>query len=281
LAIISLVTKESIAQQSNASADVCNSISRFYSISDLQKEIDSLNQICDKYLNGIENNTEICDNSMGTVMQKYKECHVLNISTDRYYDSQDTSIYIKFRFTGCEELKNISISYKKDNLRIDSTFNFNHQNWEVTETDNSSGNYKVKFSGGGKVENIYDKQKRLIYRIHINDRLDALADERYFWQNGRLAKTIIKGVERVFTYGTPCDSIIVEPTDLHQMGQVDFNPPPVYNKSFGLLPEETDHEYENFKRNPYKHYAPSSVLEKQKARCEEYKESQKKKEGKK
>jgi len=55
----------------------------------------------------------------------------------------------------------------------------------------------------------------------------------------------------------------------------------VYNKSFGLIPEENDPEYDKFKRNPYLYYAPTELLEKQKRRCEEYKESQRKKRNKK
>jgi hypothetical protein len=309
LVIVSFAQKENTVQQGNIVTNMCNSISRFYFISNLQKEInsleqkfeickkakkdtipnlqkeiDSLEQITNKCLYGIESDAEICANSMGTIMQKYEECKALNIFTDKYYSSQDTNIHIKFRISyGCKESKTISTSYKNNNIKIDSIFNFNYGNWEITEIDELAGTSKIKTSDGGKVEKVYDKQKRLINYIYIirrNNRIDTLAYEQYFWEKGRLAKTIFKGVTRNFIYGAPCDSVIVTPSDYALKDGIDFNPPPVYNKSFGLIPEENDLEYEKFKRNPYLYYAPIELLERQKARCEEYKKTQKKKSGK-
>ena len=97
-----------------------------------------------------------------------------------------------------------------------------------------------------------------------------------FGKNDRLVKTIMANVERNFIYGSPCDSIKVDPPDYPP--REGFSSQATFHKSFGLIPEESDPEYEEFKRHPY-HYANSAsskMLERQKKRCEEYKKSQKK-----
>ena len=308
LAITSFAIEEVTTQE-------CYYFSMFYSIADLQKEVISLEQEFEKCKESRKNtldsllreitfleqenekchmSTEIdvaekCMHIVESIWQKRDKCWASRIDVEKNYSSQDTTIRIRFTTNhSCNEKKTFFISYKKKGITMDSTFYFNDDYWEVTERDDSTGSYKSKTSGGSKMESLYDKQKRLINFIYVENKYinnssikDTLAFEHYFWEKGRLVKTIIKGVERVFTYGTPCDSVIVNPSDLHQMGQVDISSPPVYNKSFGLLPEETDHEYENFKRNPYRYYAPPSLLEKQKARCEDHKKSQKKKGNKK
>jgi hypothetical protein len=106
----------------------------------------------------------------------------------------------------------------------------------------------------------------------------VIRSERYIWdEKGRLVQMVDKGKIRNFIYGTPCDTVKVEPSDFIYPH---FGTPPVYDRSFGEIPEESDPEYEKFKEGPYEFRAGPELLERQKARCEEYKESQKEKGGK-
>jgi hypothetical protein len=167
--------------------------------------------------------------------------------------------------------------YKLNKFRRDSTV-YPNGDWRVFEIDNISMETSEITSWGAKSLRKYDEKKRITEVYHINEKGDTLISEQYFWENGKLAKTRIDGVERVLIYGTPCDSIIVTPPDFPRG---DFNPSTMYDKSFGLIPEESDPEYGHFKLSPYQYRAPPELLERQKRRCEEYKATQKKKEGKK
>ena len=248
-------------------------------IAELRKEIDSLNQGFEKcFWDGGY------DNCFKALEQKHKECQAFReLFVQKYYDSPDTTIALRiFIDLECKEVKKFSIKDRKNKVEKDS-FYYDNGHWEVTESywlEAKDGKmqkiYKIKGDGGGEDITIRDEQGRITDNLFIGKNNDTLRREQYFWQNGRLVRTIMKGVERNFIYGSPCDSIIVDPPDDSPRG--DFSPPPVYHKSFGLIPEESDPEYEEFKRHPY-HYANSAslkMLERQKKRCEEYKKSQKK-----
>jgi len=180
--------------------------------------------------------------------------------------------------------------------RKDSTI-YKNGTWELMEwyyeDENNSKTVYISTSGS-KITNIYDSLGRIISNVHIEKNGDTITSERYVWEeNGRLIQIITRGDEinmsgfviggpteppkfkpkvksypkyvvRNFIYNTPCDSVRVEPTDYGR-----------YDKSFGKIPDESDaFEYERFKINPYMY--TGNVLLKQKARCEEYKESQSK-----
>jgi hypothetical protein len=174
--------------------------------------------------------------------------------------------------------------------------------YELSTTAYENNHIKVSMTGyylGMHYESKYDSLERIESLIKVTDTLDGspsadvfgkgtvFRSELYRWdEKGRLAQMVDKGKIRNFIYGTPCDAVKVEPSDF---GKVDYiidgniipwGGYPVYNNSFGEIPEESDPEYKKFKEDPYKFRAGPELLERQKARCEEYKESQKEKGGK-
>jgi hypothetical protein len=191
------------------------------------------------------------------------------------YHSQDVSIEAEIRISPlCKKLKEFTISYKKNGIVYDSTIYPDRGTWSVTER--SAKATIRRHSLGERIELFNDKQGRITGHFYIVRNNDTIGSEQYFWEKGKLMKTIIYGVERNFIYGSPCDSVIVEPPDITMSdSDVRFSSM-VYHKSFGLIPEEKDPEYENFARGPYQYYARPELLERQKVRCEEYKEKQKK-----
>jgi len=253
----------------------------------LQKEISILeqeyNEKCktEKYFEK-SGYLKYCDSLFGEFHKKGFECAALNKPsyTRTCYNSQGIYIGAEIMINyDCSKLKSFSIKYKKNGIAYDSTFYPDYGDWEVTERPANASIFR--HSSGEKTEIFSDDQERIIGHFWISRNKDTIVSERYFWEKGKLSKTIFKGVMRNFIYGTPCDSVIVTPSDDALKEGIDFNPPPMYNKSFGLIPEENDSEYEKFKRAPYSYYAPTELLEKQKRRCEEYKESQRKKGNKK
>jgi len=253
-------------------------------MAELRKEIASLREENKKCFMGDTTYCNKSDSSGRNIGEKRKECRTFNIlPKQKCYNPLDTNTIISFEIfvdIECNEKKKFVMEDKKNKILKDSIFKPQNEYWEVNEKDGSTGSYKNRTSNGNKREILYDEEGRLInymYIIRRNDKIDTLAYEQYFWEKGKLVKTIFKGVTRNFIYGTPCDYVIVTPSDDALKEGIDFNPPPMYNKSFGLIPEENDPEYEKFKRYPYSYYAPTELLEKQKRRCEEYKKSQKKK----
>ncbi|MCQ2092194.1 MAG: hypothetical protein MJY85_05895 [Fibrobacter sp.] len=106
--------------------------------------------------------------------------------------------------------------------------------------------------------------------------------KKYVWNNeGRLQERIVwnsknNSEERyLFHYGSPCDSIRVNPVDLYRLDGVSVKGK--YNGSFGKMPEKGDPEYEDFARDPYEFRASPELLARQQKRCEDYKKSLKKK----
>jgi hypothetical protein len=196
------------------------------------------------------------------------------------YRSQDVEIRAMITIGSlCNKLKEFTISYKKNGIGYDSTIYPNTGDWNVTER--SAKATISRHSSGERIEFFYDEQGRKTGFFYLRANKDTMSSERYFWEKDKLVKTIIYGVERNYIYGSPCDSVIVEPPDIVMSdSDVSFSTT-IYHKSFGLIPEEKDPEYENFKKGPYQYYDRTKLLEKQKVRCEEYKEKQKKKGNKK
>jgi hypothetical protein len=251
-------------------------------IAELRKEIEILNQEKDKRL--LELDIKYIDIER-IIDQKWKECSAFNTLPPRkLYESPDITIMFDLIISvECKEVKKFVIEDRKNKVEKDS-FYYDNGHWEVserywikTETGESLEIHKSRVDGGGDDITIRDGQGRVTNEMYIDKNNDTLKNERYFWKNSRLVKTVLRGVERIFIYGTPCDSVIVEPPDVVPASW-DFGRPLVYNKSFGLIPEEKDPEYHKFKMFPYGGYhITSELLERQKARCEEYKKSQRKK----
>jgi hypothetical protein len=196
-------------------------------------------------------------------------------------------------------IKYCAIINSQNRSRKDSTVH-NDGTWELMEWYYEGENIsKIVYtsSGRSKITSMYDSLERILSKVHIGKKRDTITSERYVWgDNGRLMQIITKGddiqtlgfvtggpaepppkgkskikpppkyVVRNFIYGTPCDSVRVEPTDYG-----------VYDKSFGKIPEESDGLYMLFKSNPY--MFTRNALPEQKRRCEEYKEVQKKEEA--
>jgi len=252
-------------------------------IAELRKEIEILNQEKDKRLRELD--VKFIDIER-IIDQKAKECSAFDtLHPRKLYESPDTTImFYLIIHRDCKETKKFVIEDRKNKVEKDS-FYYDNGHWMVsesyrikTETGESLEIYKYRVDDGGDDITIRDGQGRVTNKMSISKNNDTLRHERYFWEKGRLVKTIFKGVTRNFIYGTPCDSVIVEPPEAAEPASWDFGRSPVYNKSFGLIPEENDPEYDKFKMFPYGGYhITSELLERQKARCEEYKKSQSKK----
>jgi hypothetical protein len=191
------------------------------------------------------------------------------------YSSQDVEIKAEIMIGSlCNKLKEFTISYKKNGIGYDSTIYPNTGDWKVTER--SAKATITRHSGGERNEYFYDNQGRITSHFYIRANKDTMTSDRYFWEKGRLVKTVFDGVERTFIYGkTLLDTVRVTPIDIGTY----FHPG--YDNSVGKIPNENDPEYKDFTRSPYNYYARPELLERQKARCEEYKEKQKKKGNKK
>jgi len=252
-------------------------------IAELRKEMEILYEEKDKAELEFDIHKYVAIND--AIIQKMNECSAFNTHPQKLHESPDSTIELYLIFgADCKEIKKFVIEDRKNKVKKDS-FYYDNGHWKVseryrikTETGESLEIHKSRVDGGGDNVIIYDGQGRVTNKMSISKNNDTLRHERYFWKNGRLVKTILGGVERVFIYGTPCDSVIVEPPEAAEPASWDFGRSPVYNKSFGLIPEENDPEHGDFKMFPYSSYhITSGLLERQKARCEEYKKSQKKK----
>jgi hypothetical protein len=113
------------------------------------------------------------------------------------------------------------------------------------ERDELAKTVKSETSLGVKTTAEYDVAWR-INKYYLIDSNDTITAEQYIWKNGRLAKMIQNGLERIFIYGkTLQDTVKVIPSDeglyFHQG----------YNNSVGKIPDEDDPMYEYFAKDPY------------------------------
>ncbi len=149
------------------------------------------------------------------------------------------------------EGNDIQVFIKEDKargLRRDSSFYWDGS-WEVMETDEVDRTIKSKTSLGIKVVNLFDNKWRVTNKVMIDKNNDTIALEQYVWKNGRLAKTIFNGLERVFVYGkTLQDTIRVIPSD----NEIGFHSG--YDNTAGRIPSEDDEEYSSFVLSPYSVY---------------------------
>lgn len=168
--------------------------------------------------------------------------------------------------------------------------------WEISEMSYSNGGVRVsmRLEGYGRsIIHRYDSLGRLeTVTRSINTVTDSIVKilrgenvmtanmhlmpqfERYVWgKNGRLIQTIIDDKVSDFIYGTPCDSIIVQPPDFIRVFDGILEEC-TYHGSFGKMPAMDDPEYQRFAEDPDGYKATPQVLERQIARCEEYKKSQ-------
>jgi len=136
---------------------------------------------------------------------------------------------------------------KKNGLRRDSSFYWDGE-WEVFEFDDAANETRFKASSDIRSLRKYDDKKRLTERYMVDGNGDTLTSEKYEWKNGRLVKTKIDGVERVYIYGkTLKDTVKVIPTD------EGLNYHSGYNGTAGKIPEEDEPGYEIFAMSPYGH----------------------------
>jgi hypothetical protein len=137
---------------------------------------------------------------------------------------------------------------KRNGLRRDSSFYWDGY-WEVFEFEKLANKMSLRNYFGTKSWSIYDDKKRLMESYLIDENGDTLISEQYKWQNDRLIKTRIDGVERVFVYGkTLQDTVKVIPSD---EGLKNFHPG--YNKTAGRIPDVSDPRYKLFATNPYRY----------------------------
>jgi len=138
---------------------------------------------------------------------------------------------------------------KRNGLRRDSSFYWDGE-WEVFEFDDAVNETRFKASSDIRSLRKYDDKRRLSERYMVDGNGDTLTSEKYEWKNGRLVKTKIDGVERVYIYGkTLRDTIYVQPSDN------DLNYHFGYNGTAGKIPEEDEPGYEIFAMSPYGHMA--------------------------
>ena len=143
--------------------------------------------------------------------------------------------------------KDIQVFIKEDKargVRRDSSFYWDG-GWEVMETDNGARTVRSKTSHGVETTAEYDDTWH-INKFYLVNKTDTVTNEQYFWKNGKLIKTKINGLERIFIYGkTLQDTVKVFPSDeglyFHRG----------YNNSVGIIPDEIDPMYKYFARDPY------------------------------
>ncbi len=149
------------------------------------------------------------------------------------------------------EGNDIQVFVKEDKargLRRDSSFYWDGS-WEVFEFEKSVNKMSLRNHSGTKSWSIYDDRKRLTESYLIDKNGDTLISEQYKWQNDRLIKTIIDGVERIFVYGkTLQDTVKVIPSD---EGLKNYHPG--YNGTAGKIPDTNDSGYKRFATNPYRY----------------------------
>jgi len=137
---------------------------------------------------------------------------------------------------------------KANGLRRDSMFYYNGD-WNVIETNEQTRTVKSMTSLGVNVVSLFDNQWRVTSRIMIDKNSDTLTSEQYVWKNGRLARTIFNGLERVYIYSkTLQDTVRVIPSDKG----IGFHSG--YDNTTGRIPSEDDEEYSSFVRGPYSVY---------------------------
>jgi hypothetical protein len=146
-------------------------------------------------------------------------------------------------------LRIFSMEDKSTGLKRDSTV-YLSGNWEVFEIDDKSKETRSRTSWGTKSLYKYDAKMRLTEGYVTDGKGDTLVSEQYFWKKGKLVKTIIGGVERVFVYGKKSGDVVrvIPPDDnmfLH----------PGYDGTAGIIPEEGDPSYRLFTIAPYAYYA--------------------------
>jgi len=144
---------------------------------------------------------------------------------------------------------------KANGLRKDSSFYWNGS-WEVLEKNDVTRTIKSRTSLGVKIVSLHDIQWRVISNVMTNKYNDTVAYDQYFWENGRLSKTIFNGVKRIFIYGkTLRDTVKVVP---HDKNVYPYHPG--YDNSAGIIPDENDPEYKYFLMSPYSVYkVPQTV----------------------
>jgi hypothetical protein len=192
------------------------------------------------------------------------------------------------------------------NKSIKDSLVYKNGYWELkAETYEDNGaETKMTHMHGIRLETKYDSLGRIESSIGIVDSIDAslkdtltmryaqimsfgsgrtIISYHYIWgEKGRLMQATFKGKTANITYGTPCDSVRIDLND------------GTYNKNFGMIPEEEDPEYKEFKRDPCRSVSllrlgylytcginSPELLERQKQRCEDYKATRKKKGSKK
>ena len=134
---------------------------------------------------------------------------------------------------------------KANGFRKDSSFYWNGS-WEVLEKNDVTRTIKSRTSLGVKAITEYDVAWRINKYYLIDNRNDTITMEQYIWKNGRLAKMIQNGLERIYIYGkTLRDTVKVIPSDEGMY----FHPG--YNNSIGKIPNEDDPMYEYFAMDPY------------------------------
>ena len=223
---------------------------------------------------------------------KRSKCRAFTLSNhylQQCYSSQDIDISAEITISEiCTKTKRFLIKDKINGMEYDSIAD-PQSDWILA--DSSAKFLKYAMSRGLKREYFYDNQGFLTGEFIIKKNNDTVYSWLFFWEKDRLTKTILNwdGIsEYIFTYGSPCDPVIVEPPDWLTESTI------TYHKSFGFIPEKGDPGYEGFKTHPYHyraspvvkeplykeppyHYRPApELLERQKKRCEEYKKSQKK-----
>jgi len=122
----------------------------------------------------------------------------------------------------------------------------------MLEKDDVARTIRSKTSLGVKTVSYYDNQWRVTSDVMTNKDDDTVAYDQYFWENGRLSKTIFNGVKRVFVYGkTLQDTVKVVPSD----EGIYFHHG--YNNTVGIIPDEKEPEYVFFAKGPYTTYLAS------------------------
>jgi hypothetical protein len=133
---------------------------------------------------------------------------------------------------------------KAKGLRKDSSY-YSNGSWDVMEKDDSTRTIKSETSQGVKIERKHDENWRLTNKIIIKNN-DTIVSDKYYWENGRLIKTIIAGVERKYIYGkTLQDTVKVIPSDEN----IEFHPG--FNNSVGIMIDESNPMYKYFVLDPY------------------------------
>jgi hypothetical protein len=137
---------------------------------------------------------------------------------------------------------------KRNGFTKDSLFYYNGY-WEVLETDERALTIKSRTSLGVTTVSSHDYKWRVTSNIMTNKYNDTITHDIYFWENGRLVKTIFDGMERIFVYGkTLRDMVKVIPPD----DGLYFHSG--YNNTAGMIPDENDPEYFFFAKSPYSVY---------------------------